>query len=155
MTRHTLLIAMVMLIMLTEVSNANAQSLIQDRSAERAFTSESIRLETQTATLFGTLVRPQSKSRMPVVLIISGSGPTDRDGNSPVFKGPNNSLKLLAEGLAAHGIASLRYDKRGIGETGKAMQLAAEKAKTPLREEDLSFETYIDDAVRMGETATC
>jgi len=87
---------------------------------------------------------------MPVVLIIAGSGPTDRDGNSPLLKGPNNSLKLLAEGLAAHGIASVRYDKRGIGETGKAMQLAAEKAKTPLREEDLSFENYIDDAVRWG-----
>ena len=68
-----------------------------------------------------------------------------------VLKGPNNSLKLLAEGLAAHGIASVRYDKRGIGETGKAMQLAAEKTKTVLREEDLSFETYIDDAVRWGK----
>ncbi len=75
------------------------------------------------------------------------SGPTDRDGNLPIFKGPNNSLKLLAEGLAAHGIASVRYDKRGIGETGKAMMLAAAKAKIKLREEDLSFETYIDDAV--------
>jgi pimeloyl-ACP methyl ester carboxylesterase len=54
---------------------------------------------------------------------------------------------MLAEGLAAQGIASARYDKRGIGETGKAMMLAAEKAKIKLREEDLSFETYIDDAV--------
>src|ERR1700730_7450749 len=79
------------------------------------------------------------------------SGPTDRNGNSPMLKGPNNSLKLLAEGLAAHGIASLRYDKRGIGETGKAMQLAAQKAKVMLREEDLSFETFIDDAVRWGK----
>jgi len=64
-----------------------------------------------------------------------------------MYKGPNNSLKLLAEGLAARGIASLRYDKRGIGETGKSMQLAAKKAKITLREEDLSFETYIEDAV--------
>jgi uncharacterized protein len=46
-----------------------------------------------------------------------------------LLKGPNNSLKLLAAGLAAQGIASVRYDKRGIGETGKAMQLAAEKMK--------------------------
>ena len=46
----------------------------------------------------------------------------------------------------------MRYDKRGIGETGKAMQLAAEKAKIMLREEDLSFETYIDDAVGWGKT---
>jgi len=109
--------------------------------------SQPIALETSTGTLFGTLELPQSRSRVPVVLIIAGSGPTDRDGNSPVHKGPNNSLKLLAEGLAARGIASVRYDKRGIGETGKAMQLAAEKTKATLREEDLSFEIYIDDAV--------
>jgi pimeloyl-ACP methyl ester carboxylesterase len=68
-----------------------------------------------------------------------------------MLKGPNNSLKLLAEGLAAHGIASVRYDKRGIGETGKAMLLAAEKARTVLREEDLSFEAFIDDAVGWGK----
>ncbi|MGI8918489.1 MAG: alpha/beta hydrolase [Pyrinomonadaceae bacterium] len=94
---------------------------------------------------------PQSRSRVPVALIIAGSGPTDRDGNSIALKGPNNSLKLLAEALASHGIASVRYDKRGIGETGKAMMAAAAKAKTVLREEDLSFETYIDDAVAWGK----
>ena len=47
----------------------------------------------------------------------------------------------------------MRYDKHGIGETGKAMQLAAEKAKIMVREEDLSFETYIDDAVAWGQKA--
>ncbi|HEV8483852.1 MAG TPA: alpha/beta hydrolase [Blastocatellia bacterium] len=101
--------------------------------------------------MYGTLELPHSRSPVPVVLIIAGSGPTDRNGNSPLLKGANNSLKLLAEGLAAQGIASVRYDKRGIGETGKAMLLAAEKAKTILREEDLSFETYIDDAVWWGK----
>jgi pimeloyl-ACP methyl ester carboxylesterase len=86
-----------------------------------------------------------------VVLIISGSGPTDRDGNSPLLRGANNSLKLLAEALAANGIASVRYDKRGIGETGKSMLLAAKNTKSIPREEDLSFENYIDDAVRWGK----
>lgn len=147
---HPLIIAILMLITLTDISISSAQPNIQNRSADGPFTAEPITLETPTATLYGTLVRPPLRSAMPVVLIIAGSGPTDRDGNSPLLKGPNNSLKLLAEGLAAHGIASVRYDKRGIGETGKAMQLAAEKAKTPLREEDLSFENYIDDAVRWG-----
>lgn len=151
MKRHFLVIATATLIMLTATINSSAQSTIQGHSAERTFIVEPITLQSPSGTLHGTLVRPQSRSRMPVVLIIAGSGPTDRDGNSPVFKGPNNSLKLLAEGLAAQGIASLRYDKRGIGETGKAMQLAAEKAKTPLREENLSFESYIDDAVRWGK----
>lgn len=63
--------------------------------------------------LAGTLLQPAGESRAPVVLMIPGSGPTDRDGNSPmgVKAAP---LKLLAEGLAAHGIASVRIDKRGM-----------------------------------------
>lgn len=151
MKRHASVIAIVMLITLTDVGIASAQCTIQNRSAETAFIAEPITLETPTGMLYGTLASPHARSSIPIVLIIAGSGPTDRDGNSPLLKGANNSLKLLAEGLAAHGIGSVRYDKRGIGETGKAMQLAAEKAKTALREEDLSFETYIDDAVRWGK----
>lgn len=51
--------------------------------------------------------------KVPVVLMIPGSGPTDRDGNSP--RGLKAaSLRLLAEGLAAKGIASVRIDKRGM-----------------------------------------
>ncbi|MEP6913788.1 MAG: alpha/beta hydrolase [bacterium] len=119
--------------------------------SETTLIAEPITLKTPTATLYGTLELPQSRSPVPVVLIIAGSGPTDRDGNSPLLPGANNSLKLLAEGLAAHGIASVRYDKRGVGETGKAMQVAAEKTQTVLREEDLRFETYIDDAVAWGK----
>jgi len=46
----------------------------------------------------------------------------------------------------------VRYDKRGIGETGKAMQLAAEKTKTCPRRR-LSFETYIDDAISWWKAA--
>jgi hypothetical protein len=73
---------------------------------------------------------------MPIVVIVAGSGPTDRDGNSILLPGANNSLKLLAEGLAANGIASLRYDKRGVGESKAAL----------LSESDLRFDTYADDA---------
>lgn len=120
-------------------------------SADTPFVAEPITLETPTAVLYGTLERPQSRSRLPVVLIIAGSGPTDGDGNSHLLPGANNSLKMLAEALAARGIASVRYDKRGVGVTGKAMQLAAEKTKSVLREEDLTFATYIDDAVRWGK----
>ena len=49
----------------------------------------------------------------PVVLIIPGSGPTDRDGNSPLGIRAS-TYRLLAEGLAANGIASVRIDKRGM-----------------------------------------
>ena len=153
MNKYSFLLALVMLITLTDMSASRAQSAVQNSSqaAQTTFIAEPITVETPTGMLYGRLEWPQSRSPVPVVLIISGSGPTDRDGNSPMLKGPNNSLKLLAEGLAAQGIASVRYDKRGIGETGKAMQLAAEKAKTMLREEELSFETYIDDAVAWGK----
>ncbi len=156
MNTYSFLPALVMVITLTDMSVSSAQSIVHEgssrpRVAQTAYIEEQLRLETSTGSLYGTLDWPQSGSPVPVVLIIAGSGPTDRNGNSPMLKGPNNSLKLLADGLAAHGIASVRYDKRGIGETGKAMQLAAEKTKTVLREEDLSFETYIDDAISWCE----
>lgn len=62
--------------------------------------------------LKGTLLTPASKS-VAVVLIIPGSGPTDRDGNSPAGV-KASTYRLLAEGLAARGVASLRVDKRGM-----------------------------------------
>ena len=63
--------------------------------------SEAVELSAGPGTVYGTLLLPRpGKSPMPVVLLISGSGPTDRDGNSKMLPGPNNSLKLLAEGLA-------------------------------------------------------
>jgi uncharacterized protein len=92
--------------------------------------------------LHSTLLLPKEMGKpVPVVLILSGSGPTDRNGNSPMLPGKNNSLLMLAEGLASNGIASLRYDKRGVGESAKAM----------VAEADLRFETYVDDAVAWCE----
>jgi len=49
----------------------------------------------------------------PIVLIVPGSGPTDLDGNNPMGVSAN-SYKLLAEGLAAKGISTVRVDKRGM-----------------------------------------
>src|SRR5688500_2958485 len=54
-------------------------------------------------TLHGTLIIPDNP-RPPVVLIIAGSGPTDREGNNPMLPGKNNSLRYLAEALAERGI---------------------------------------------------
>lgn len=96
-----------------------------------------IQLKTSSGTLYGTLEVP-SNTPCPVVLIIAGSGPTDRNGNSPTLAGPNNHLKLLAQALRKNHIASLRYDKRGIGKS---------RAAGP-QEADLRFDDYVQDAVQ-------
>ncbi|XGW00764.1 MAG: alpha/beta hydrolase (plasmid) [Leptolyngbya sp. BL-A-14] len=102
----------------------------------QASTPAEVYITTLTGTLHGTQMIPASHVPEPAVLIIAGSGPTDRNGNSSLA-GQNNSLKLLAEGLADHGIASIRYDKRGIGESAAAGP----------EEADLRFDTYVEDAV--------
>ncbi|MBB3243949.1 hypothetical protein FHW68_005536 [Pseudomonas sp. Tn43] len=99
-----------------------------------------ITLDTGSGELFGSLLLPKSDTPVPVVLIISGSGPTDRDGNNP-DGGRNDSLKRLAWVLAKHNIASVRYDKRGV---------AASLAATP-DERNLSVEAYVADAVAWGQ----
>jgi pimeloyl-ACP methyl ester carboxylesterase len=91
-------------------------------------------VEVMAGGLAGTLVVPQGVSRPPVALIIAGSGPTDRDGTGPGVAFPY--LRRLADGLAARGIASLRYDKRGIG--------ASRTAAVP--EERLHVDRFVDDA---------
>jgi hypothetical protein len=69
------------------------------------------------ATLAGTLLLPawSELQRVPGIVLVAGSGPTDRDGNNPLVPQHINLLKLIAELLAAAGIGTLRYDKRGIG----------------------------------------
>jgi pimeloyl-ACP methyl ester carboxylesterase len=102
-----------------------------------AYAAESnLTLQTATGAIFGTLTVPAGAKSVPVVLLIAGSGPTDRDGNSPSPTDKPGTLKLLAASLAKRGIASLRYDKRGIAASAAAM--TAEK--------DIRFDTYVDDA---------
>ncbi|WP_343696773.1 alpha/beta hydrolase [Flavobacterium sp.] len=108
--------------------SANAQTAKQD-----TFTETNVTLKINIDQLFGTLTVPNEVKKCPVALIIAGSGPTDRNGNNPMMK--NNSLKMLAEALAKNGIASLRFDKRGIGES-KASAVA---------ESSLVFENYTED----------
>jgi len=99
-----------------------------------------VTLTTDNGELFGSLLLPKSDSPVPVVLILSGSGPTDRDGNNP-DGGRNDSLKRLAWVLAKHNVASVRFDKRGV---------AASLAATP-DERNLSVEAYVADAVAWGQ----
>ena len=99
-----------------------------------------VTLSTDTGEIHGTLLVPDNASRT-AVLIIAGSGPTDRNGNSSVTGIATNTYKMLADSLAARGYASLRYDKRGIA--------ASVAAATD--ESQLTFEAYIDDAAAWAE----
>lgn len=67
-------------------------------------------------TLYGTLTEPDSSKSETVVVMIAGSGPTDRNGNNRLGIRTNAYL-YLAEALEEAGIASLRYDKRGIAQS--------------------------------------
>jgi pimeloyl-ACP methyl ester carboxylesterase len=87
------------------------------------FLEDSIVLQQDSIQIKGTLCIPLPvKQKVPVVLIIAGSGPTDRNGNGPIGNLNTDAYKQLAHELAKAGIASLRYDKRGIAQsqpTGK------------------------------------
>jgi hypothetical protein len=96
---------------------------------------EEIVLDTGRGKLAGTLERPAGDKPRVCALIVSGSGPTDRDGNQSELR--NDSLKQLAQGLAQRGICTLRYDKRGVGASALAL----------VSESDLRFDVYVADAV--------
>jgi len=66
-------------------------------------------------TVYGTVVTPEGAGPFPGVVLVAGSGPTDRDWNSPLLPGANGSGRLLAEALGRAGFTSLRYDKRASG----------------------------------------
>lgn len=104
---------------------------------------DTVEIEVTGGKLQGLVSMPKGDGPFPVMVIIAGSGPTDKDGNSLAMAGKNNSLKMIADYLAAHDIASVRYDKRGIGEN---IALGG-------KEEDLRFEDYIDDAAAWLEWA--
>lgn len=103
------------------------EEVVEDRLVE---------VKVEGGTMSGQLEIPEGQGPFPLMVIIAGSGPTDRNGNSIALPGKNNSLKMLAEDLAKEGVATIRYDKRGVG---KNTSLAG-------KEEDLRFNQYIDDA---------
>ena len=103
-----------------------------------------VELASAPAALHGTLLTPEGQTRAAAV-ILPGSGPTDRDGNSAQFGVRAGTYRLLAEGLAERGVATIRIDKRGIGQSAAAGGAEA----------DLRFSTNIDDArAWIAEAAT-
>lgn len=105
-------------------------------SQSQTYQEEEVLLDVENGALGGIVMYPDTKKKTPVVLIIQGSGPTDKDGNSAAMPGNNNSLKMVAEALAEAGIASLRFDKRGMGMSQSAA----------ISEANLTFDTFVEDA---------
>lgn len=99
-------------------------------------TEKEVVIESSGGHIHGSLLLPTDTSKsMPFVLIIAGSGPTDRNCNGSGFK--SDAYKLLADSLAKRGIASYRYDKRGVG-----MSNDFKMEETALR-----FDDFVNDAV--------
>ncbi len=113
------------------------QQPVNTKKLDPSLTESPVLLKTLTGTIAGTLTTPANLTgKIPVVLIIAGSGPTDRDGNTPGAGVITNSYKLIAEALGKDNIASLRYDKRMVGESA-----------TGQKEDNLRFDDYVDDAL--------
>lgn len=83
--------------------------------------------------LFTVLTRPEQPENAPLAVIIAGSGPTDLNGNQPNLQ--NNSLKYLSDDLAEQGIATVRFDKRGIGKSSS------------FPESEMTINQFADDVV--------
>ncbi len=86
--------------------------------------------------LYGTLLSKNNKQK--IAIIIAGSGPTDRNGNSMIAP-PINEYKMLAHSLDSQNIATFRYDKRGI----------AKSTIPDFKESDLVFYDYVKDAEKI------
>lgn len=99
--------------------------------SQEVFTGEEIEIHISEGILSGSLYVPEAARTL--VILHAGSGPTDRDGNQIQMK--NNSLKQLSDQLNERGLATLRYDKRGIGKS----------TLKELREENVSVDTFAND----------
>jgi alpha-beta hydrolase superfamily lysophospholipase len=101
------------------------------------FREEAVSVPFASGTLSGSLMLPPGSGPFPVALIIAGSGPTDRNGNSAMGL-TTRAYQKLAEGLAAQGIATLRYDKRGVGAS------TASQSESAVR-----FDDFVNDAIAL------
>jgi fermentation-respiration switch protein FrsA (DUF1100 family) len=119
----------------TASASSSAPAFAMDPSIEET----QVSVKNLAGTISGTLAMPKNVTgKIPVVIIIAGSGPTDRDGNSAKLGLATNAYKMIANELGKSGIASLRYDKRLVG-----------KSVSSTTEDQLRFEDYVEDGVNL------
>lgn len=86
--------------------------------ADAPYAAEEVKVRTTAGlTLAGTLTVPRGRrgARLPAVVLITGSGPEDRDEASPLLPGGYRPFREIADTLSRRGIAVLRLDDRGVG----------------------------------------
>jgi pimeloyl-ACP methyl ester carboxylesterase len=101
---------------------------------EKNYIEQEVFIPTNSVTIHGTLINPILKGKKPLIILIPGSGPTDRNGNNVAMK--NNSLKYLAEKLNENNIASYRFDKSVLSFSKEQLASA----------DTLTFESFINDS---------
>ena len=103
-----------------------APTAVASREPPAGVDAEPVEVTRDGVTLRGELWLPAERGEAPtpVALWIAGSGPTDRDGNNASGL-RTDAYRMVAEALARRGIATLRYDKRGVGQSGIDFDLAA------------------------------
>jgi uncharacterized protein len=92
-------------------------ALVGCSSDDHPWVDEDVSFHADSLTIQGTYRHQQDAGPAPAALLISESGPTDRNGDNAVV-GPIGNMRQLAELLSDRGVASLRYDKVGTGKTG-------------------------------------
>ncbi len=114
MKRNHAVICLLLIMAITiSAAGCNQQSPVSADKFEIA--TEEISWAIEDTTVYATITRPDVEGVYPAVILVAGSGPTDRNWNSPLLPGTNGSGRLLAEALAREGFVTLRYDKRFTG----------------------------------------
>jgi dienelactone hydrolase len=131
----------------TSASSVSSPAAVPGTPAatEGAWVDQAVAFQAGGMTVYGTYRHPVagtsagSARMVPAVVLIPGNAFTDRNGNTPLFPGSINEIKAVAGWLSADGVASLRFDRIGSGQTGFG-PYAASKATiggslpdTPLR----------------------
>ncbi|MBS1691627.1 MAG: hypothetical protein JST91_05330 [Actinobacteria bacterium] len=88
----------------------------EDNAQQPSWVEDEVSFVADGLTIHGTY-RHQADTTGPAALLLSESGPTDRNGDNAIV-GPIGNMRQVAEALSDRGVASLRYDKVGTGKTG-------------------------------------
>ncbi len=116
---------------------ADQGDYIKTYSTQKMVISEDVSWQIGDTVVAATITRPDDKDVHPAVVFVAGSGPTDRDWNTPLLPGTNGSARLLAEELAKSGFITIRYDKRFTGPNAQK--------NMPLMTGKISMEGHVEE----------